>query len=91
MQLMLMQVTFHFPTDTEIRYLEQRPSRGDRVRGRCGELFVVANVDREGDTYLARCVRPVACASEAPRLSRTLRLLTNEMRGRAREIVYRAR
>ena len=88
-QQMLTQVTFHFPTDTEIRYLEQRPCRGDRVRGRCGELFVVAQVDREGDTYLARCVTPVEYASDARRLSRTLRTLAHEMRGRAGEIVRR--
>jgi hypothetical protein len=66
MHPMLMQVTFQFPTDTDIRYLEQPPRRGDRVRGRRGERFVVAHVNREGDVYLARCVTSVDFASDRP-------------------------
>jgi hypothetical protein len=74
---MFMQVTFQFPTDSEIRYLEQRPRPGDRVRGRRGELFVVARVERDGAGYLASCVTPSDLASDLAgdgrRVSRRLR------------------
>lgn len=84
-------MTYRFPTDSEIRYPERPPRRGDRVRGRRGELFVVLQVEREGEAYVARCVTPADYARDLRRLSRRVSSVADEMTQRARELMRRAR
>jgi hypothetical protein len=55
----LRQVTFHFPTDTQIRYLERRPRLGERVRGLDGEVFVVIDARTNGSGDVVTCVTPL--------------------------------
>ena len=87
---MQVRVTFQFPTDTEVRYLDRVPRRGEPVRGRGGELFVVSRVESE-DGHLAACLTPVDYAHDARRLSRRMRDLAHELRERAVEAKQRAR
>lgn len=87
---MLSQVTYRFPTDTEIRYLERPPGRGDRVRGRRGEFFIVLDVEREGDAYVVRCVTPSEYARDLRRVSRRLSSIADDMAQRARELMRRS-
>ena len=87
---MQIRVTFQFPTDTEVRYLERVPRRGERVRGRGGELFVVSRVESE-DGHLAACLTLVEYTRDARRLSRKMRDLAHELRERAVEARLRNR
>ena len=87
---MQIRVAFQFPADTEVRYLERVPRRGDRVRGRGGELFVVSRVESE-DGQLAACVTLTEYARDARLLSRKMRDLARDMRERAVEATRRNR
>jgi hypothetical protein len=55
----LRKVTFRFPTDTEILYVDRPPRRGDRVRSVDGEVFIVMYSEPTSSGDLAICVTPV--------------------------------
>jgi hypothetical protein len=55
----LRKVTFRFPTDTQIHYVDRPPCRGDRVRGLDGEVFFVLYAERTSSGDLAICVTPL--------------------------------
>lgn len=80
---MLRQVTFHFPHDTQIRYVERGPRRGERVRGLDGELYVVLNVEPNGAGDVAMCVTSLE-------YGRAMRGAGRTIAGRAREQSARA-
>jgi hypothetical protein len=40
-------VTLQFPGNSEIRYLERLPSRGERVRDSSGRWWIVSDVDND--------------------------------------------
>jgi hypothetical protein len=42
-------VTFRFPSDFEVRYLERLPRRGERIRAGGGEWFYVSRVESQGE------------------------------------------
>jgi len=55
----LRKITFRFPTDSQIRYVDRPPCRGDRVRGLDGEVFIVLHSEPTGYGDLAICVTPL--------------------------------
>jgi hypothetical protein len=86
----LRQVTFHFPHDTQIRYLERVPSRGEHVRALDGELFVVLETQPNGPGEVATCVTPAEYARATRSGARSVNRLARGIRagsdsnGRAR-------
>lgn len=58
----LRQITFHFPRDTQIRYVDRPPRRGQRVRGLDGELYVVLDAGPTESGDVAVCVTPIEYA-----------------------------
>jgi hypothetical protein len=66
-------VTFRFPGDSLIRYVDRVPVRGDRVRDVHGNGFVVATSEPDGaGGAIARCMTPVGYARETPGLRRAV-------------------
>lgn len=53
----LKHVRLQFPTDSQVRYVERVPERGERVFGLAGEEYVVADVTREGEGFVVVCRR----------------------------------
>jgi hypothetical protein len=76
----LRQVTFRFPTDTAIRYLDRPPRRGDRVRGVDGELFVVLYAEPTSSGDVAICVTPLEYDRAADLRARAIRAITPSAR-----------
>lgn len=77
-------VTFHFPTDTDVRYLDSLPTRGDIAHGLGHRRFVVSQVTNDpADGHIATCVTPLAYARDARTLARASRVLAMDMRERA--------
>jgi hypothetical protein len=66
----LKRLLLHFPTDSQIRYLEDVPERGDRVSGLRGEPYVVTDVTRDGAGFVVVCTRAVE-VRETPRETST--------------------
>jgi hypothetical protein len=58
----LRQIAFHFPKDTQIRYVDRPPHRGQRVRGLDGELYVVLHAGPTESGDVAVCVTPIEYA-----------------------------
>lgn len=84
-------VTFQFPSDMEVRYLERRPRRGDPIRGRRHELFFISRIETDDVGCLAVCVTPVEYARDTKGLSRKARALARELRERAVQVRRRSR
>ncbi|HEU0303010.1 MAG TPA: hypothetical protein VFR32_00375 [Gaiellaceae bacterium] len=51
------QVTFRFPTDTEVRYPREAPKRGERLTRRGGNWVVIGLERDEAGLEIALCVR----------------------------------
>jgi hypothetical protein len=67
-------VTFRFPGDSLIRYVDRVPVRGDRVRDVHGRRFVVATSEPDdAGGSIARCVTPVGYTRETRMPQRSVR------------------
>jgi hypothetical protein len=86
----LRQVTFHFPTDTQIRYVERRPRRGERIRGLDGDVYIVARTEPGCPGEVARCVTPLEYAREVRRAGGPILERAREQGERAIELRARA-
>ena len=73
----LRKVSFRFPTDTQIRYVDRPPRRGDRVDGLDGEFYVVRYSDRTGSGDVAICVTPVEYRRATELRARAIHVLTS--------------
>ena len=80
---MLRQVTFHFPADTQIRYLERPARQGDIVRGLDGQRFVVLEATEEDGSDVATCVTPIVYARSMVLQARALRARATRLSRRA--------
>jgi hypothetical protein len=80
-------VTFRFPHDSIVRYVERRPRRGERVSGLRGEIFVISSTERDGaGGHIVTCVTPIQYAEEARNIAHGARALALEMKERTVEI-----
>jgi hypothetical protein len=66
----LRRVTFQFPGDTQIRYVERPPRRGEHVRGLDGMLYVVLHAGPTDSGDIAVCVTPTEYARATRRAPR---------------------
>jgi hypothetical protein len=85
----LVRIAFHFPNDSEIRYLEFVPTRGQQVFGLHGEPFVVSQVEEEGDGYLVSCLTMPQYAHEVRRKAMALRHAALRAGARAADLTQR--
>ena len=51
------QVRFEYPTDTEVRYLDDLPEIGDHVSSSLGDTFVIREVRQDGAGWVVVAVR----------------------------------
>jgi hypothetical protein len=82
----LRKVTFRFPTDTQIRYVDRPPRRGDRVDGLDGELYVVLYAESTGSGDLAICVTPLEYHRATELRARAIHVLTSSPGSRGTEL-----
>jgi hypothetical protein len=73
----LRKVSFRFSTDTQIRYVERSPRRGDRIEGLDGELYVVLHSDQTGSGDVAICVTPLEYHRATELRARAIHALTS--------------
>jgi hypothetical protein len=73
----LRKVSFRFPTDTQIRYVDRAPRRGDRVDGLDGELYIVVYSDQTATGDVAICVTPVEYRRATELRARAIHALTS--------------
>jgi hypothetical protein len=84
---LLKRVEYRFPTETQIRYVERLPGRGDQVDSTPGTKFVVsrAEPDELGE-WVVTCVASRDFRQESQRLARSMQGLARELRQRAIEV-----
>ena len=73
----LRKVSFRFPTDTQIRYVDRPPRRGDRVDGLDGEFYIVLYSDQTGSGDVAICVTPLEYRRATELRARAIHRLTS--------------
>jgi hypothetical protein len=76
----LRKVSFRFPTDTQIRYVDRLPRRGDRVRGLDGELFVVLLSESTSSGDVVICATPLEYRRATELRARAIHVLTSPPR-----------